>query len=412
MPYDPQTGQEYDAFGRPVVNRNRRRPQVGLPAGLGGSVGDFGFGGGDTTTTTQGGGGSNPFAMAQDALGYAGKAKDAYNLYDKAFGGSSYGPGTAAGGMLNPTEFGAFGPGPAGYTGDAFNSAWGAADAIDAAGGVAGGLGAGAGSSTLAAATSTATGPGGLLAGGGATSLAPAGAAGAAGAGLGAWLGTIAPPMAVMMAIMQLGGAFDPDTAKIGINTDVGLGPDGLGPTNWQDYSNYGQTAPDSYYGAGNQMYGALQNATAGGIDPSWFNGGVGMTYGSDTDIGLDNPLSLIQYRTGNKAPGGMGSESTPFGGWDINPTWRTASLGGMLDRLGTQRNPLLDAAPTYQNLPLDTQSLTDLGVGGYAGGIAAPGNMERISEYANLYKNMDPDAANGDLLQLAMQAWADQNRS
>ena len=29
MPIDPQTGQEIDAWGRPVVNRNRRRAQFG-----------------------------------------------------------------------------------------------------------------------------------------------------------------------------------------------------------------------------------------------------------------------------------------------------------------------------------------------------------------------------------------------
>lgn len=408
----------YDAFGRPVYNRNARQARLAIP----GSIDALSLGQDSLTTQTGGGGGA--LGAMQNVSSALSLGKNAYEsatgrspLDDILSQGNSFGPGTPAGGLLNPTEFGAFGPAPEGFTGPTFNSAWGAADAIDAAGGVAGSLGAGAGSSTLAAATSTATGPGGLLAGGGATSLAPAGAAAA---GLGSWLGTIAPPLAVMYAIMQLGGAFTPDTQKLGIETDkpLDIGPDGISAPNWRDESNYGMVAPGSYYTAGNELYDAL-NTSAGAqpIDPSWFNGGIHMNYGSDADIGLDNPQANIIFQSGNYQPTTMGSEQTLQGGLPLDIDWHTRQGGGitgdystssfddMMARLAAGNLPLHQAAPTWQSFDMSPRGLSEL-MSAYVS------DPTVVSGLANLYKAQMPDMASGDLVMLAQKAWEDQNRA
>lgn len=419
MPIDPQTGQEVDAWGRPVINRNRRRAQFGWPGSIDGDGFGFGSGGpGSTTTTT--GGGASPFGVAQQALGYAGMAKDAYNLangkmpWDGLFGGGSsaatapapefgnlvftdpgsltgfeagFGVGTDAGGSLAGFE-GGFGMG------------------VDPMAGFEAGFGVGGWGGAAPA-----TGPGGLLPGGGVTSVGGEGAAGAAG-GMGP-LGYGAAGMAAMMALIALGGGFEGETPTLSLESTLPIGPNGLGAPNWQDTSLMGMEAPDSFYAAGDQLYGGLLNAApAGDIDQSWMRpeAGVRLQYRSDADIGLDNPRPRIEYGSGNFAPTREAGTGTTTGGWELRPTWQEDDLGSMLDRLGTQRNPLLDAAPTWQTLGLDPQSVAELSAGRLFGGFD---NTDIVSQYANLMKKVNPaDTAHGDLLQMALQAWEAQNRS
>jgi hypothetical protein len=350
--YDnPQSHPEfagYDAFGRPLYNRNARQKALGF----GGSLGEFDFGPSTMTTETMGG---SPLMGGLQSVGrVAGAARDVKDMADSGFGmNSAFGPGTAAGGMLNPTTFGAFGEAPAGFTGPSFNSAWGAADAIDAGvGGLASGI-SGAGPSTLAAASSTATGPGGLLAGGGATSLAPSTSSGAA-AGLGS-LGYGAAGIGTMMALIALGGGFDPDTARMGIGSDFSFGPDGrLSAPDWIDTSNYGASSPRPYYSFADQIYNAINS---GPVDPSWMKPGAGLSinYGSDADIGLENPLAQIVFRSGDFAPGDAGRQGNePWGGDAVNVNWMLkGSPSDILSQIGQMQNPLLSAAPTFAGSPL-----------------------------------------------------------
>src|SRR5690606_23282184 len=166
-PYDPFV--QYDAFGRPVYNRNRREPDFRLPGNVA-----YGFGGGPAgAMTTYGGGGFG------DALGaaknVASLGKDAYEL---ATGDDLFGLGSLFAGELGPSSLaalqaGATGPGGLLAGGGATSLGTEAAGALSMPAGFApAGLGV-IGPSTAAAAGSTATGPGGLLVGGGATSLAP-----------------------------------------------------------------------------------------------------------------------------------------------------------------------------------------------------------------------------------------------
>jgi hypothetical protein len=261
----------YDAFGRPLYNRNARQKALGLAGGLG----DLDFGQSTTTTETGGGGGMEGLLGGLQSAGrVTGAARDLQKMADSGFGNNSlFGPGTEAGGLLNPMEFGAFGEAPMGYSGPAHLSEWAAADAIDAGiGGLASGI-TGAGPSTLAAAGSTATGPGGLLAGGGATSLAPSTSSGAM-AGMGP-LGYGAAGIGTMMALIALGGGIDASGNLGGI--DIG----NLGK---------GTEASQRHYSEAQRMVGALN-----GMDLTpWANQGVMVDYGADADRGFENP----QYNT------------------------------------------------------------------------------------------------------------------
>jgi hypothetical protein len=179
------------------------------------------------------------------------------------------------------------------------------------------------------------------------------GSAGALGAGAAGWAAAAAPPLAVMMAIMQLGGAFDPETPRVGVASDFSFGPDGkLSAPNWIDTSNYGAKAPDPYYEMVNKAYETISGQLANGqVDPSWLKPGTRFSigFGSDGDIGLDKPLLDLRFGTGNFEPGG--DHENPWGGNEIGINW-TGSPEEVFGKLSSQL-PLLSAAPTFETTPL-----------------------------------------------------------
>jgi hypothetical protein len=283
-PYSQPELVGYDALGRPLYNRNARQKTLGMGGSLDGL--DL-FGGGVQSTMAPG---ESPLMSGLSMGGdFLGMARDVRKMADSGFGSNSaFGPGTSAGGLLNPTEFGAFGEAPFGYSGPSHLSEWAAADAIDAGiGGIASGI-SGAGPSTLAAASSTATGPGGMLAGGGATSLAPSTSSGAA-AGMGP-LGYGAAGIGAMLALIALGGGFDPDTLSMGAGGHGAV--DASGKLGNIDIGNLGKgtEASQNHYTEAQRMVDALN-----GMDLTpWANQGVMVDYGADADRGFENP----QYNT------------------------------------------------------------------------------------------------------------------
>lgn len=349
----------YDEWGRPVYNRNSTPPILNLPTELGYS---WGQGGGDTQTIQSGGGGGllNTLGTVKNV---AGLGKDAYQLFsgDNLFDfGSVFGGGSGAATPVAP-EFGnlVF-TDPGSLTG--FEGAFGVG--TDAGGSLAGFEGGfGMGVDPLAGfeagfgvggwgGAPVATGPGGLLPGGGVTSVGGEGAAAAAG-GMGP-LGYGAAGMGAMMALIALGGGFDPDTARIGLADSIKINPDGtLSLPNWTDTSNYGAQAPDAYYGVVNDIYDTLNRQIASGkIDPSWFQPGAGIDigYGSDADVGLDNPQAYIRFITGNTSPGG--DHENPWGNYPVDIGW-IGSYEDLLSQLQSNPLPLLSAAPTFESTPL-----------------------------------------------------------
>jgi hypothetical protein len=352
-PYSQPEMVGYDAFGRPVYNRNARQKTLGAAGG----IGDLDFGQSMTSTETMGGGGTGALGAVRSV---AGLGRDIYDMADSGFGmNSAFGPGTAAGGMLNPTAFGAFGEAPAGFSGPTFNSAWGAADAIDmGVGGLASGI-SGAGPSTLAAASSTATGPGGLLAGGGATSLAPSTSSGMA-AGMGP-LGYGAAGVGAMMALIALGGGFDPDTARMGLNTRVPIGAGGLGSANWNQADTAIGNAPGAWSSRAAELYDALnQRIASGNVDPSWLNpdANVFIEYGADADMGFENPQAAIIFDSGLRSDpwygaDGMAGGNEPVGRvtWMPQPTGRggAGSFDALMQMIRTAPLPMFSPAGQYQ---------------------------------------------------------------
>jgi hypothetical protein len=361
--YDnPQSHPEfagYDAFGRPLYNRNARQKALGF----GGSLGEFDFGPSTMTTETMGGGGSGMFGAVQSAGSLAKNVRDAYNEGAP----TQFGYGTAAGGLLNPTEFGAYGPPPSGYSGPAFNSDWAAADAIDS--GIDPSFMDFAETSPLNAAPADAGG--GLMGSAGEAmpyigaalslyDMAANGFSGRNGLGLASSVMPMigmagGPGLAAMTALISLGGGFDPDTARMGIGSDFSFGPDGrLSAPDWIDTSNYGASSPRPYYSFADQIYNAINS---GPVDPSWMKPGAGLSinYGSDADIGLENPLAQIVFRSGDFAPGDAGRQGNEaWGGDAVNVNWMLkGSPSDILSQIAQMQNPLLSAAPTFAGSPL-----------------------------------------------------------
>lgn len=361
-PYSRPEQVGYDAWGRPVYNRNARQKALAS----GGSIDDLGFGGPIETMTGPAGSGGLLDSM-RSAGNVAGAARDLYKMADSGFGtNSAFGPGTRAGGLLNPTEFGAFGEAPLGYSGPAHLSEWAAADALDMGiPALAEGI-AGAGPSTLLAAGSTATGPGGMLVGGGATSLAPSTSGGAL-AGMGP-LGYGAAGIGAVLAMAALGGAFDGPTARVGLNSRVPLTSGGLGAAAWNQADDAAYNAPSGHQARVDELYAALnERIKSGTVDPSWLNpdANVFIEYGSDADLGLGNPEGAIIFDPGLRSSpwygaDGMAGGNEPIGtvGWHPLPTGSHGpNYDALLQMIRTAPLPLFQQAGTYQ-LPADLYPL------------------------------------------------------
>lgn len=247
---------------------------------------------------------------------------------------------------------------------------------------------------------------------------------GAFGSGLASWAAASAPPLAAMLAIMSLGGAFAPETPRVGIRNDqlLGIGADGtIAAPGWKDYSNRGLTAPDAYYDVGNLLYAALSGAAQKmPVHESWLkdSAGVNIDFGSDADIGLDLPQAWLQFVSGNAQPTWQGPEGEVMGGMPLNVNWRTGygnigsptAVSDMLGMLESRDLPLHSAAPTWETFhaPLgDPQTIRELGF--------SAGNhpsYENVAGGAALIKKMNPTMADGDAVLAAIRSWDDQNRA
>lgn len=287
----------YDAFGRPVYNRNARQKQIGLDGSLsGGSVGDFGFGG-PTTATTMQGGGMNPLSMAQSGLGAIKTGKDAYSLGSELFGGGSSAAGGGFGGGV-PMSFEdnvAFADNLAPMSFEE-NLGFGGVDSLSALSGggtpfygTGGGFGGGLGG----------VGQGG----GGAAAYGVGGSEGAAASTAGALNPALygAAGMAAMLAIMQLGGAFDPTTPTQGVGGTGNIGSSGKFDP--YDLSSVGTIqATPQHFAEANRLRDALANVD---LTP-WAGNQLFTGYGSDKDYGLDRPrydAQLLNINGGANSP-------------------------------------------------------------------------------------------------------------
>lgn len=300
----------YDAFGRPVYNRNARQKTLGMDPSLGGLGG---FGGPTTTTTESGGGGVNPFGMARQAVDLAKTGRDAYNYGSELFSSNAatptisgnvgtYGsPGGGFGGGLGGVGEG--GGGAAAYGVGGSGGFYGAPG-----GGFGGGLGAAGegGGGAAAFGLGGATGSygalgggfgGGLggagMGGGGAAAFGVGGTSGAAGtASLGSTLGAAAPPLLAMYAMMQLGGAFDGPVPSMGAGGYGSIDPNGvLGDTNIANLGTGTQATPEHFAQAQRIA------DTFKGLDlKPWAGQQVMADFGADKDIGMNNPLYNAQF--------------------------------------------------------------------------------------------------------------------
>jgi hypothetical protein len=367
-PYSQPEMVGYDAFGRPVYNRNARQKALGI---AGDASGGFGLGGPSMMETSYQTGGVNPFS----ALGSAAQlAKNARNAWEEG-APTQYGYGTEAGGLLNPTSYGSFGPNPAGYTGPAFNSEWAAADAIDAGanGAWAAGDAIDAGSGAASAADA-----GGSMFGAAGEALPYVGAAlslydmfsngfsGKNGLGLASSVMPMigmagGPGVAAMTALIALGGGFDPDTARMGLNTRVPIGAGGLGSANWNQADTAIGNAPGAWSSRAAELYDALnQRIASGNVDPSWLNpdANVFIEYGADADMGFENPQAAIIFDSGLRSDpwygaDGMAGGNEPVGRvtWMPQPTGRggAGSFDALMQMIRTAPLPMFSPAGQYQ---------------------------------------------------------------